>query len=38
LKGYQMTYQKLIMPLILSAQELDDKIDALATRVTTLED
>ena len=38
LKGYQMKYQKLIMPLILSTQELDDKIAALTTRVTSLED
>jgi hypothetical protein len=36
--GYRMQYQKIIMPLILSAQELDDKIAALAARVTTLED
>ena len=37
-KGYQMQYQKLIMPLIKSTQELDDKIVALTTRVTSLED
>ena len=35
--GYQMQYQKITMPLIKAAQELDDKIVALAARVTDLE-
>ena len=35
--GYQMQYQKLIMPLIKSAKELDAKIVALTARVADLE-
>ena len=35
--GYRMPYNDLVMPLINAAQELDAKIVALTSRVTTLE-
>jgi hypothetical protein len=37
-RGYRMQYQKLIMPLIKSVQELAAENIALAAKVTALED